>query len=213
MQSGARFIANGIGKHNEVAVATPLDENVVKVERKQYPDFIAGVVSASEVTLGTIQHLVSDQRIDFICNIPREAVWSGEAITAAERQGKAWGGVSDLYSAAGGRDPVRDFVRSEFKFIERIFNQHSAVSRVERMNDRVYRLHRGTMPIVDVALINEYDLVADHVRTAWDRYGPFTDILANNPNCRYTDDATDAAKSLGVKLLPLKMFMGRLNSR
>lgn len=213
MQSSAHFISNGLEKHTDVSATSPLDAHLVSVQRKEYSDFIVGSVSTKEVTPDSIKHLVDDPRVDFICNIPRETIWSGAAIIAIEAQGKAWGGISELYSAAGRRDPVREFVRPEFEFIERIFRQHSAISQVERLNDRVYRLYRGTMPIVDVALINEYDLVADHVRTAWDRYGPFTDILANNPNCRYSDDATDAAKSLKVKLLPLRMFMGRLNSR
>jgi hypothetical protein len=119
------------------------------------------------------------------------------------------GASAIFFAAAGRKGPVRDFVRSEFEFIERIFDQHSAIVRVERVYDRVYRLDRVALPSVTVALINEYDLTADHIRTAWQRYGPFTDVLANNPNCRCTAEAKEAAQQLKVKLLPLREFMGR----
>jgi len=207
----AQFVANGLAKHDEVAQATALDSQIVEVGRKQYPDFIVGVVSTARVDPGAIEDLVRDERVDFVCNIPREAVWSGEAIDLVKAHGKAWGGVGDLFSAAAGKEPAREFVRREYEFIERIFEQHSAVVRVERVCDRVYRLHRCAKPPVEVVLVNEYDLTADHVRTAWDRYGPFSDILANNPNCRFSSEAADAAQELGVKLLMLRPFMGRLN--
>lgn len=208
----AQFVAKGLLKHNEVAQALALDAQLVEVHRKQYDDFIVGVISTARVEPAAIMNLVQDDRVDFVCNIPREAVWSGAAIDLVRMHGKAWGGVADLFSAAGSRQPAHEFVRREYEFIERIFDQHSAVVHVERIYDRVYRLHRDGKSPVQVVLINEYDLTVDHVRTAWERYGPFSDILANNPNCRFSSEATDAASELGVKLLTLSPFMGRLNS-
>lgn len=211
--SPAQFVAQALGKHGEVSRAEPLDEKVVEVYRKKYPSFIVGVVSATLVERATIEEFAHDDRIEFICNIPREAAWTGEAVDLARQSRTGFGGVGDLFSAAGGKEPVRDFVRKEFEFIERIFDQHSAIERVERVYDRVYRLHRVDLPPLTVALINEYDLTADHIRTAWQRFGPFTDALANNPNCRFTGEAVEAAKQLNVILLPLRQFMGRLNTR
>lgn len=209
----AQFIANGMANHDEVTHATALDAHLIEVVRKRHPDFIVGVVSTARVERATIEEFVRDERVDFVCNIPREAVWSGEAIDLVKAHGRAWGGVADLFSAAAGQEPAREFVRREYEFIERIFDQHSAVVRVERIYDRVYRLYRRAKPSVEVALVNEYDLTADHVRTAWERYGPFSDILANNPNCRFSSEASAAAQELGVKLLMLRPFMGRLNSQ
>jgi hypothetical protein len=190
-----------------------LDDQVVEVHRERHPSFIAGAVSAALVEHATIEELADDSRIEFICNIPREAAWTGEAIRLVRQRRIAFGGIGDLFAATGRKGPVRDFVRSEFEFIERIFDQHSAIAWVQRVYDRVYCLHRLALPPLTVVLINEYDLTADHVRTAWQRYGPFTDMLANNPNCRCTAEAKEAAKQLKVKLLPLRQFMGRLNSR
>jgi hypothetical protein len=211
--SPSQFVAEALSGHNDVSRAEPLDDRVVEVHRKRDPSFIVGVVSAALVERATIEELADDNHIEFICNIPREAAWTGEAIGFVQQRRIAFGGIGDLFAATGRKGPVRDFVRSEFEFIERIFDQHSAVAQVERVYDRVYCLHRLTLPPVTVALINEYDLTADHIRTAWKRYGPFSDALANNPNCRCTPEAQEAAKQLKVELLPLRQFMGRLNSR
>lgn len=207
----AQFIADRLANHDAVWQAIVLDGCRVEVYRKEHPRFIVGGVATARVEPAMVEELATDDRVDFVCNIPREAVWTAEAIDLVHSQGKAWGGVRELFSAVARREPVREFVWREYEFIERIFNQHSAVTRTERLYDRAYRLHRVSMPPVDVALVNEYDLTADHVRTAWDRYGPLTDALANNPNCRFTSEAADAAAQLGVNLLKLADFMSRLN--
>ena len=209
----AQFIVSRLAKHDEVLQAIDLDGRLVDVHRNEYPSFILAVVSTARVEPAVIEEFTADDRVDFVCNIPREAVWTGGAIELVQAKGKAWGGVGDLLSAAARRDPAREYVRREYEFIERIFDQHSAVKRTERLYDRVYRLHRASKPLVDVVLVNEYDLTADHVRTAWERYGPVTDILANNPNCRFTSEAVCAAEQIGVKLLKVADFMRRLTSR
>jgi len=127
-----------------------LDAHLVEVHRKEFPGFIVGVVSTARVDPPAIQDLVGDDRVDFVCNIPREAIWTGEAIELVHRHGKAWGGVGDLFSAAGDKEPTREFVRREYEFIERIFRQHSAVTHFERLWDRAYRLHRRSKAPVDV---------------------------------------------------------------
>lgn len=208
-----RFVASALDRHSHVSRTELLDDRIVEVHRKEHPPFILGVVSAAMVERTTVEELAGDNRVEFICNIPREAAWKGEAIDFVRQCRISFGSISDLFSAAGSTVPVRDFVRSEFEFIERIFSQHSAIAWTERIYDRVYLLRRCEKPSLTVALINEYELTADHIRTAWQRYGPFTDVLANNPNCRYTPEATEAAKQLNVKLMPLRQFMGRLNSK
>lgn len=210
--SPAVFVAGGLQTHNEVSDVQVIAADLIQVRRKKYDSFIVGVVSTSLVTPETIGTLVSDSRVDFIANIPKEAIWTGEAIDIAQTEGLGWGGIKDLFSAAASPS-ARGFVRKEYGFAERIFSQHTAVKSYERVMDRVYKLNRGGRPPVTVVLVNEYDMTADHVRTAWERYGPFTDILANDPNCRFSPESEQAAKDLNVIMLPLREFMGRLNSR
>jgi hypothetical protein len=62
-------------------------------------------------------------------------------------------------------------------------------------------------------MLNEYELTADHVRTARSRYGAFDAILINNPNGKATSAASDVAKGLRVGIFMWREFLGRLNRR
>lgn len=210
--SSAAFVANALKSHTEVSSAIALDETRVAVDRKKYGNCIIGCISSRAVGDEDVSALAADGGLDFIVNIPKEALWAGSAIDLLEAQGLGWGGVKDLFSALG-TEHVRGFISKEYLFIERIFREHGSVESYERLSDRVYRLKRRGKDDVVVALVNDYDVTADSVRTAWDRHGPFTDILANNPNCRWSDEANQAAEALGVNLLTLSDFMGRLNRK
>lgn len=78
--SPGQSVAEALSRHTDASRADPLDDRVVEVHRKQEPSFIFGVVSAALVERATIEELADDDRIEFICNIPREATWTGEAI-------------------------------------------------------------------------------------------------------------------------------------
>jgi len=62
-------------------------------------------------------------------------------------------------------------------------------------------------------LLNEYELSADHVRTAWDRYGTFNAILKTNPNGRITEAAIAAANSMGATIYMWGQLLGRQNRK
>ena len=210
--SPAAFVAKSLERHTEVASATAIDSSRVAVERKKYGSCVVGCISSRLVRDDDVSALALVGGVDFIANIPKEAMWTGSAIDLVEAQDLGWGTIKDLFSALG-TEEVRGFVAKEYVFIERIFREHSSVLSFERVSDRVYQLKRRGKDDVVVALVNEYDLTADHVRTAWDRHGPMTDILANNPNCRWSEEASQAAEALGVKLLTLSDFMGRLSRK
>lgn len=82
---------------------------------------------------------------------------------------------------------------------------------LERVHDRMYMVRRSGLNDVVVVLANAYELTADHVRTARDRYGQFTDILITNPNGEPTSSAIQAAKSMGSRVSKWGAFLGRLN--
>jgi hypothetical protein len=60
-------------------------------------------------------------------------------------------------------------------------------------------------------LLNEYELSADHVRTARDRYGTFNAILKTNG--RITEAAIAAANSMGATIYMWGQLLGRLNRK
>ena len=62
-------------------------------------------------------------------------------------------------------------------------------------------------------MLNEYELTADHIRTARDRYGSFDVVVNTNPNGSVTSAAAEAAKSMGVEILKWGPFFGRINKK
>ena len=110
--------------------------------------------------------------VEIIANVPKESYWTGEALRLAHDNNIATGAYGDLLRVIGLQD-VRAFQPKETEFVERGLRQHNRISSFERMHDRLYRVSRNGLPDLTVAMLNEYELTADHLRTARDRYGQF----------------------------------------
>jgi hypothetical protein len=190
-----------------------LEPQILRITRKDKAPFTTATIASPRVEVGAIEpFLNSPHNVDFIANIPRESFWTGGAIQLASDFDVAWGGFGDLLSSFS-LPEVRQFVKKEFGFVLRGLSQHSKVLDITRVHDRLLLLHRESLTDVYVVLLNEYELTADHVRTARERYGPFTDILITNPNGRPTTAALQAAESMGASVYKWGEFLGRLNKR
>jgi hypothetical protein len=108
---------------------------------------------------------------------------------------------------------VRGFQPKETEFVERGLRQHDRISSFDRIHDRLYRISRDGLPDLTVAMLNEYELTSDHLRTARDRYGKFSVAVITNPNGRATSSAKDAAETMDVEILKWGPFYGRLNTK
>ncbi len=108
---------------------------------------------------------------------------------------------------------MRAFQPKETEFVERGLSQHDRISSFERVHDRLYRISRSSLPDLIVAMLNEYELTADHLRTARDRYGQFSVAVITNPNGGATSSAEEAAQAMGVEILKWGPFFGRLNGK
>jgi hypothetical protein len=212
--STTQWVADAMRKAKEVIKVDVLSDQVLRVERTTYAPFIAGIVSETCVYADNIKPLVkSEHRVEIIANIPKEAVWTGSAIRLAQENSIATGVFGDLYRVLR-ESNVRGFQQREITFIERGLRQHDRVADFEREYDKVYRLHRkGGLPDLTAAMLNEYELTADHIRTARDRYGDFDVAVNTNPNGTITSSALDAAESMGIQVLKWGGFFGRINTR
>jgi hypothetical protein len=85
------------------------------------------------------------------------------------------------------------------------------VTHLTRIYDRVFRISRRKLGDVTVALVNEYELTAEHVRSTREIYGAFDAILKTNPNGRTTDAARAAADDLGIGIFKWGEFLSRLH--
>lgn len=64
-----------------------------------------------------------------------------------------------------------------------------------------------------MAMPEEYELTADALRTARDRYGNFFLAVVTNPNGRTTRSAEEAAENMEVQILKWGPFFGHLNGK
>ena len=196
---------------SEVQNVEILGAHTIRVTRKQYSPFIAGIVSTDKVMLKTIAPILVDSlEVEFLANIPKDSFWSGEAISALP--GIAFGGLGDLMAAVSIED-VRQYVNSEYRFIEQGLRQHSRVERFVREADRLYLVFRNGLPEIRIIALNEYELTAEHLRTARDRYGNFDAVLVSNPNGEPTVAAKTVADGWNVGIFKWGALFSRLNKR
>ncbi|MBT9471824.1 MAG: hypothetical protein V4514_04230 [Pseudomonadota bacterium] len=184
----------------------------IRVSRSDYPPYVAGIISTQNVTAEDVaEALTIDPTIDIVINVPAQGTWRGPAIMAARAAGVAFGGMGDLQSCIR-REDARGYVKPEFGFIERGLRQHDRVSGITREADRLFVIHRGGLVDIRVVALYEYELTAEHLREARDRYGQFDLVLISNPNGKPTQGARDVAVQLGVELHMFGSLLGRLNS-
>jgi hypothetical protein len=209
------WVATKIANMSDVKDAAVMSANTLRITRKKHRTFFAGVISVSRVTAEIVENLVeADPRVEIVVNVPKESLWTGGAIAAANALKVAFGGMSDVMSAISREvEEVRDYVKREYQFVERGLQQHSRVRDLDREFDRVHVAHRFGLPPLRFIILNEYELTADHLRTAKDRYGSFDAVVITNPNGDATGDALQVAKGMNIGIFKWAEFLGRLNRR
>jgi hypothetical protein len=209
----SKWVARNLRKAEGVSKVEVLADQVLRVSRNKYDPFVAGIVSEKCVEADTVRPLVKSKLgVEIIANVPKESYWTGAALSLAEDNNIATGAYGDLLRVIDLED-VRAFQTKETEFVERCLHQHDRISVFERLYDRVYRISRNGLPKLTVVMLNEYELTADHLRTARERYGQFSVAVITNPNGRATTSAHEAAQALDVEILNWGPFLGRLNKK
>lgn len=205
------WVAENLRSEERVLGVTVLTDQIIQVSRIKHGPYVAGIISEKRVEVNCIKQLVeSDLCVEIIANVPKESFWTGDAIRFARSQNVSTGSLGDLYRVISEQD-VRRFRSPETEFIERSMRQHDRIAQFQQIHDRLYRIERSDgLSDVTVLMLNEYDLTADHVRTARDRYGAFSLLVMTNPNGSATESAEQVAASMGVDILMWKNFLGRL---
>lgn len=171
---------------------------------------LIATMSVDGVEAKDLEEVCPSNEFEFALNIKNDALYVSSALRFAESYSIGLGGLGDLYSAAHQKS-FRTYLPKEVRFILQGLRQHTAVSSIERQNNRMYRVVRKTGKSMLVLALNDYDMTADTVRGGIDRFGHCDVILASNPNCRLSGESIAAAKSCGVPLLTWGLFLGALN--
>lgn len=207
------WVASNLRKAADVLKVEPLSDQVLRVSRRMYDPYVAGIVSVKRVEEDTISTLVdSPLGVEIIANVPKESYWTGGALSLARDNNIATGGYGDLLRIIDVQD-VRAFQSKETTFVERGLSQHDRVSIFDRVHDRLYRISRNGFSDLTAVMLNEYELTADHLRIARERYGQFSLVVITNPNGQATSSAVDVARIMGVEILKWGPFLGRLNKK
>ena len=216
-QSGRDWVATKLGSFSTVTKIEVIGEDFMMIHRdasvcgEKPPPFVAGIISAKKVTTAEIDAISGKgQQFDFVVNIPKDGIWEGAAIAKAEGLAIGWGGIGELMSAIG-QPIVRGFEKKEYGFALQSLHQHTNVSSITRLYDRLLFIERHRHAPLTVVLLYEYELTAERVRQARALYGTFSMIARTNPNGGPTKNAREVAASLGAEILQWGEFLGLLN--
>jgi hypothetical protein len=108
-----KWVAGNISQMSTVRDVVVTGPSTIQITSKKNHTFVAGIVSATTVTAEIVQSLLdADSEIDFVANVPKESLWTGDAIKAATSRHVAFGGIGDLMSAISrGTGNVREYIR------------------------------------------------------------------------------------------------------
>ena len=199
--TASKWLANSLERHTQVASVTEVDRHFLYVERKEYGPVLSLVTSAQKVTAKLIQDGIHEQPdCTFVCNIPKHAVWEGPALSIAFQHGLGWGGVGDFMAALNAENVYRSEPK-KYRFGARFLRQYGSILHTERLSDSVVKITMRDGSEYRVAMLYEYEMTADAVRTHFDKYGPFDFILRTNPNGGPTGEAREAAEQMDVSIV------------
>jgi hypothetical protein len=198
----SNWLASSLMQHHDVAHTRRVERNVIEVVREQMPPVLVGIVATDKVLAEDIIALLDrEPPPGFIVSVPNSGTWSGDAVSLAEGRGIAFGRMYDLYRGLRENEHLEDYVSPERYHVERMLRQHRNVSSLIRMSDRSYRVCRILGDDVIVALSQDYEMTADAVRTAFDRYAPFDVLLKTTPYGGISKQGRTAAAELSIKVL------------
>lgn len=144
--------------------------------------------------------LGTHQDTKFIVNASKNAYYDGESLNFCEMYRVGLGEVGELMSFLLGG--AKEYVQREARFVLRSLRQrHGSVISVSRANNKMYLVRRKKGDTKRVLIVADYIVTVDALRTAVDTYGMPQIIAKSNPNGSITDEAFQAASSLGVPLV------------
>lgn len=203
------WVANKISEGSDLKVLDRTPENFLTVvavgKSHSFPVAVIGVKGV--INPVHIEPLFSGlTKPEFVVNIPSKTLWSGAAISIIHSAPAAFGSLGELIKAAHMEAPS-EYRNKEWGFFQNAISQHSNVSRVARLYDAVFEAHLYDGECRIIALVDAYNMSAEDVRNALDRFGKFDVALKMSSYGSITNAAVDAAASIGAEALMLKDLM------
>ena len=206
------FVKTKLPGYDSVESIDSLDNGSLLIKRKKGVDFNCFCISSEDVNYRTTKEILDKYpEIDFITNIKKDYLISGDAMSIMNSKNVSFGGFGDLIKFSNQRDNSL-YVEKEYAFVSRGLNQHDKIKRIERLDNKRIRVERYSLGEVIIVMNNDYDLNTESVRITKDKFKTFKVILATNPYARITSDAYSTAQFMDVDICTYRDFLGKVNS-
>lgn len=205
------WVAEKLAEKEKLEIVRCTPEGIIVVRAQDDYEFavaalgVKGVIRLTDVT----PVFATPIKPELVINVPSATLWSGAAIDYVHQAPAAFGTLGDVSRAAstGAAAGYRD---KNMGFFINAMRQHSNVSAVSYVYDRVFRADRKVGGSLTVAVVDAYNLSAEDVRNARDRYGDFDIVVKASSHGSITHQADEAAQSMKVEALTFGELMRRL---
>lgn len=147
---------------------------------------------------------------EMVINIPSKPLWSGDAIRLIHSSGASFGTFGDI-ARAGNIEFAPSFRDKGMGFFITAIRQHRNVANISYVYDCVFKATRKNGNPLTIAVVEAYNLSAEHVRTARTRLGHFDIIVKSTSHGSITSQASTAAINIGAEALTFGDLMHRLH--
>lgn len=206
------WVADRLGDLEEVTSITVIDGTLITVSRKNMSPAQIACVKFDPLEADNLRSILNRYPdVQFILNILKNARSAGATFALATETGVAFGGMGDAMRALRMDNPNK-YVHRKTEYIERILSQHARVVGFERLDDSRYRLIRKGLPGITAYIGSDYEVTAEAVRLAIDRYGEFDAFVTANPNAiQISPQAATAAKHSNRRIFNWSGFMSAIH--
>lgn len=205
------WVAGKISSGDELEVVGRTSEDFLIVRGKDSNPFPVAVIGVRDVVrCEHIEPILSgNTKPQFVVNVPSSTLWSGAAISQIHAAPAAFGTLGELLKAAR-LDEVSTYRNKTREYFHRAIRQHTNVQEVSLLYDFVFEVRRRRGASLTVALIEAYNMSAEDVRNARDRFGNFDVAVKTTSYGSVTTAAMEAAASMGAEALMFAGLMQRL---
>lgn len=205
------WVAKTLSSNDSLEVVDRTSDNFLVVKAKNHSPFPVAVIGVKDVIQREhIEPIISGEtKPEFVLNVPSKTLWSGAAISVIHSVPAAFGTLGELSKAAR-LEEVYTYRNKDREFFHRAIRQHSNVYNVSLVYEAVFEAHRTRGRNLIIALVDAYNMSAEDVRNARDRFGKFDIAVKTTSYGSVTTEAEKAAESFGAEALTLKELMQRL---
>ncbi len=207
MESASTWVAKNFNDPKLIHIDRTIEDFLVFEDGNGLRLLVAVLGIRNVINISDVQQLfLSNNKPQLIINIPSKTLWSGAAIDFIHSQQSAFGSMGDI-SLAAKSNPVGSYRDKNMGYFITSMKQHGNVLNVSYIYDSVFQAKRRVGKDLIVAVINAYNMSAEDVRNTKNRIGQFDVVVKSTSYGSITDQAKEAAESMGAHALTFKELM------